>query len=97
MLTESPNPIVRSVVLAAALLIGVASVASAAVRDEAHFFSDDAVRQANDAIAQIRRDYGKDLAIETYASAPDPIRQAVKTPREKELSKTFLSAHVSPT
>src|SRR5690349_25109978 len=51
----------RSIPLLAWLLVGLMCTASlrAAVRDEAHFFSEDAVRQANQTIDQIKRDYGR--------------------------------------
>jgi hypothetical protein len=43
------------------------------VRDEAGFFSPDAVREANRGIADIRRQFGKDLVIETYAEPPEDV------------------------
>jgi len=40
------------------------------VEDAGHFFSDDAIAKANDTIAQIKRDSGKDLYIESYPAIP---------------------------
>src|SRR4051794_16451611 len=77
--TISRRPAVSSVIvpLVAWLLFALAGTAPAHadVRDEAKFFSDDAVRQANDAIAQIKRDFGKDVVIQTHATIPDAARQ----------------------
>ena len=59
-----------------ALLIGWLGLLSPAhaidVRDEGKFFGKEAVEKANKKIAEIKRDYSKDLAIETFAEAPDP-------------------------
>src|SRR5688572_20820077 len=44
------------------------------VEDNAGFFSPNALNQANERIAQIKRDHGKDLHIETHASIPAALR-----------------------
>jgi hypothetical protein len=41
------------------------------VKDEAHFFSAEALRQANQEIAQIAHRFGRDVLIETYPGVPD--------------------------
>jgi uncharacterized protein len=45
------------------------------VEDNAGFFSPNALNQANERIAQIKRDHGKDLYIETHASIPAELRE----------------------
>ena len=66
--------------LAGLLLIVVALAAAprrrwtARVEDNANFFSADAVKQANDLIAQIKRDSGKDLYVLTLPAIPDELK-----------------------
>jgi uncharacterized membrane protein YgcG len=60
---------------AAAIFLGVwmarlAFAVAPEVRDGAHLFSNDAMRQANEQIRDIMRKHGRDLLIETFASAP---------------------------
>lgn len=59
-------------VLLGGLLLGPVRAASIApeVRDEAGFFSPDAVRRANEVIQDIERDFKKDLLIETFPTVP---------------------------
>jgi uncharacterized membrane protein YgcG len=53
------------------LLLAVqAKAASPAVYDNAGFFSPDAVAQANQTIADIKKSTGKDVMVETYSSIP---------------------------
>jgi len=60
--------------------LGLASPAAAAfkVKDEGKFFSKDAIEKANEKIAQIKRDYNEDLAIETYDSVPEKYSDEAK-------------------
>src|SRR5579871_1932118 len=53
-------------------LLGSSALAAivAEVRDEAGFFSADAVRRANEVIDDIHRDFKKDLLIETFKTVP---------------------------
>ncbi len=69
--------------------LGLTSPAAAAfkVKDDGKFFSKDAIDKANDKIAQIKRDYNKDLAIETYESVPEDDRAEAK----KEGRKYFAA------
>jgi len=46
------------------------------------FFSDDAIAKANDTIAQIKRDSGKDLYIESYPAIPAD-RKASYNPQQR--------------
>ena len=59
-----------------ALLVGVsrAPAASFGVRDNAHFFSADAIKQAEQSIQQIQQRHNKDLLIETFPAVPDELR-----------------------
>src|SRR5690242_18268751 len=50
--------------------------AEAGVMDNAKFFSPDAVRKASDDLKEIRKQHGKDLVIETFASIPDDRKSA---------------------
>jgi uncharacterized membrane protein YgcG len=64
-------------VLTATLLLWLLSLgdraqaAIAEVRDEAHFFSADAVAQANEIIREIKQQHKKDLLIETVRRVPE--------------------------
>src|SRR5206468_3972314 len=53
------------------------------VQDEGGFFSADAVAKANEKIAQIKRDYGKDLYVETWPYISDS-RKGDYQPEEKD-------------
>src|SRR5262245_9449337 len=56
------------------------------VKDEAGLFSPDAVKRANELIANISRKYKKDVVIETYKTVP-----ADKVPEWKKLGdQTFF-------
>ncbi|MCS6850135.1 MAG: TPM domain-containing protein [Gemmataceae bacterium] len=60
--------------LCGATLAEVRVEAPFAVKDDANFFSRQAVDQANSIIADIKRRYKEDLAIETYPAVPDDRR-----------------------
>ncbi|MGB7161044.1 MAG: TPM domain-containing protein, partial [Tepidisphaeraceae bacterium] len=60
--------------LTALLLVTLTSVMLADVRDNAGFFSEDAVRQANFDLREIKRQYGKDLLVETYPTVPASVQ-----------------------
>jgi uncharacterized protein len=59
-----------------AMLLGVARApaASFGVRDNAHFFSADAIKQAEQSIQQIQQRHHKDLLVETFPAVPDDLR-----------------------
>lgn len=59
------------------------SPAYAQVRDEAAFFSPQAVSQADEIISQTRERTGKDIVIETYPAIPDKLR-ASYSPDQKQ-------------
>jgi uncharacterized protein len=40
------------------------------IHDDGHFFSDDEIKQANDQVAAIEKQFHKDVVIETYATLP---------------------------
>ena len=65
-------------VLPVLILAGMTRGAGAAeprVRDDAGFFGRDAVRRADDTIAQIKQRFGKDLMVETFASIPTDLQE----------------------
>jgi hypothetical protein len=57
------------------------------IKDEAKFFSAEAVKKANKAIRDIARKYDRDLLIETVASPPGEEAQRVKALPHDEQSK----------
>jgi uncharacterized membrane protein YgcG len=77
-------------------LLAVASWLSAAgqlgavapeIKDDGHFFSEAAIKKANQQIHDIARDFGRDLLIETFASVPKEQVDQLKTREER--SKFF--------
>ncbi len=48
------------------------------VKDEARFFGPEAVKQANEAIAQIRHRFGRDVLVETYPAVPEADAEKVR-------------------
>jgi uncharacterized membrane protein YgcG len=57
------------------------------VKDEGRFFSEAAIKKANQQIHDIARDFGRDLLVETFASAPKEQMDKLKTREER--SKFF--------
>ena len=57
---------------------GVAAREPLTIRDEAKFFSPDAVQKANQEIALIAHRYGRDLLIETYSTVPTDDAERVR-------------------
>jgi uncharacterized membrane protein YgcG len=66
------------------LLIGN-PFASADVQDDAGLFSDDAVRQANFDLREIKQKYGKDLLVETHAALPAELKSQVNAQNKDKL------------
>src|SRR5688572_3539287 len=62
----------------ALLLAAGGGVAHAEVRDNARFFSEDAVRQANFDLRDIKQRHGKDLLIETHPTIPANMRSQLQ-------------------
>jgi uncharacterized membrane protein YgcG len=64
-----------------------ASAATPGVKDEAGFFSETAIRKANDAMRDIERRFHKDFVIETFRTPPDEqadkVRNMAKAERER--------------
>jgi uncharacterized protein len=78
-----------------ALLLGCVTVAMAAlvgeVRDEAGFFSADAIQKANEVIKEIHKDFKKDLLIETYKTLPaDKLEEFKKVEKDKAAREEFF-------
>src|SRR3954469_5160300 len=84
-------------VLIASLLVGLlglggqAQAAIAEVRDEAHFFSADAVAHANEIIKDIKQRYKKDLLIETVRHVPDSKRDEANSSDAKVKGHFFAN------
>jgi uncharacterized protein len=72
------------------LAVGMGVMASPAVavapvvRDDAHFFSDEARKAADRKLRDIYRAYGKDLLIETFAEIPADREEAFKKEGKEE-------------
>jgi len=63
--------------LATLVLFAGAQLASADVQDNAGFFSEDAVRQANFDLKDIKQKYGKDLLVETLPTLPAEVQSQI--------------------
>ncbi len=77
-MTPTPRWILAPVVLAAGLLsanLAAAAAVAPKVHDEAKFFSEDAIRQADRKILDIHREYKKDLLIETVPEVPKDLQK----------------------
>jgi uncharacterized membrane protein YgcG len=64
------------------MLLSVGAVsdrASNGVRDDAHFFSADAIDQAGKVVAQIKQKHQRDLLVETFASIPTDLQDKFET------------------
>src|SRR5207237_36796 len=86
--------------IAVALLTSFTLSARAEVRDDAKFFSSDAVQKANDSTHQMLRDLGKELVVETYAAIPADRAQNYR-PQDKDAffrkwgNERAVAAHVN--
>jgi uncharacterized protein len=63
--------------LATLVLLAGARFASADVQDNAGFFGEDAVRQANFDLKDIKQKYGKDLLVETLPTLPAEVQSQI--------------------
>src|SRR5437879_6424535 len=54
------------------------------VRDDAHFFSANAVEQANSIIKQIKQDHSKDFMVETYPAIPPDLQSSYSPDRKDQ-------------
>ena len=71
------------------LSAGRALAVAPEVKDEAKFFSPEAVKKANKEIREIARKCGKDLLIETFAAVPGEQTERVKDMSSEERAKFF--------
>jgi uncharacterized membrane protein YgcG len=60
----------------------LALAAAAQVVDNAGFFSPDAVSKANQQLADIHNQFGKDLRVETYSTIPDELKSSYSPDRK---------------
>lgn len=80
---KRPSP-VPTWILPLLLFLGCSlSTRAAAIRDEAHLFSDSAVRQAEETIRNLTRQSHKDLVIETFAGVPERHQALYEANRER--------------
>jgi hypothetical protein len=77
--------------LVAALVLGWTGSAAAVypppVKDEAKFFSADALEKANKKVKEIYDKYGQDVVIETFASVPADLKKKLEELEEKKKAK----------
>jgi hypothetical protein len=72
------------------LLAAGAELVAPEIRDDGKFFSAEAVKKANERIAEISRKYDRDVLIETFATVPAGDIDKVKTMDDKERTTYFL-------
>ncbi|HEX8522922.1 MAG TPA: TPM domain-containing protein [Tepidisphaeraceae bacterium] len=75
--------------LALVLALLAPSLALAAVVDNGGFFSRGAVDQANQQLAQVKQQYGRDLQIETYDAIPNDVRSKYASLGKDELYRRW--------
>jgi hypothetical protein len=73
------------------LLTAHALAVAPEVRDDGKFFSAEAVKKADERIAEIYRKYGRDLLIETYATVPAADLDKVKAMDAKQRGEYSLA------
>jgi uncharacterized protein len=79
----------RKLLMPAVLLLlssgsGHANMVLAVVHDDAKFFSDGALKKANDIVREIKREFKHDLLIETFPSIPPSRLEAYKKVAKEE-------------
>jgi uncharacterized membrane protein YgcG len=83
------SPCVGVALVAGLLFSGRAAAVAPEVKDEAKFFSPEAVKKANKQIHEIARKYGKDLLVETLPAVPGDQAAKVKAMSTEEREKFF--------
>lgn len=78
-------------VVSLGLLAAPAGAVAPVVKDEGKFFSPETVQKANEEIRDIARQSGRDLLVETYASAPGAQLDKVKDMSREEKVQFFRS------
>src|SRR5258708_1959376 len=68
---------------------GRAAAVAPEIKDGGKFFSEDAVKKANEQIREIARKYDKDLLVETFMTVPDDKAEKVKAMSRDEREKFF--------
>jgi hypothetical protein len=72
-------------------LTATATAVAPEIRDHGKFFSAEAIKKADERIAEISRKYDRDLLIETFASVPEGDVDKVKAMDAKERSQYFVA------
>jgi uncharacterized membrane protein YgcG len=73
------------------VLAGQAVAVAPEIKDEAKFFSSDAVKKANKAIRDIFRQSGRDFLVETLPAVPSDQAERVKNMSTEERAKFFYN------
>src|SRR5947209_4903595 len=87
-------PRVRSTVQLLSLIVwlvsagGILAIAPE-IKDEARFFSPEAVKKANEDIRDLARKYDRDLLIETFPAVPDNQGEKLKAMSRADREKFF--------
>jgi len=71
-------------------LAGAARAVAPEIKDDAKFFSPDAVKKANEEIREIMRKFNRDLLIETFATPQGDQEAKVKEMSREERRKFFV-------
>src|SRR5260370_28257463 len=77
------------VILSGSVLVGRAGAVAPEIKDEAKFFSAEAIKKANKQIREIARKYDRDLLIETFPLVPGDQTARVKAMAAEERDKFF--------
>ncbi len=85
----NPPRILALALLAGFLLAGKAAAVAPEIKDEAKFFTPEAIKKANKQIREIYRKYGKDLLVETLPAVPGDQAAKVKAMSAEEREKFF--------
>lgn len=84
------NRHLRAIPLATLVLVCLASVSLAQVRDNTGMFSSQAMQQANADIEQIRRQYGKDVVVEVFGQIPQEMRDEYQTVGQQQFFNAWM-------
>src|SRR5437762_49110 len=68
---------------------GRAAAVAPEIKDGGKFFSEEAVKKANEQIREIAHKYDKDLLVETFMTVPDDKAEKVKAMSREEREKFF--------
>ena len=83
--------VVGGVILTALAVAAPVRAVAPEIKDEAKFFTPDAIKKANKEIRDLARKYDKDLLIETFPTVPGDHAERVKNMTGEERGKFFYN------